>query len=152
MTKKVTIIDFFKTSYLSHSLSLRSCLSTSRPSSNSLYHGLFCIHSFTSLQPCSAITPAILRSSSGVALSNIWLISAVPKKCFLPLAVCFVYPFNVWLYCLIWLSYPSLITLFEFAKAETNISTIGSSWRLSFASKFLRLCHNSKQSKRIWTC
>ena len=51
--------------YLSHSRSLFSCLSVSRPSSNSLYHGLFCIHSFTSLQPCSAITPAILRSSSG---------------------------------------------------------------------------------------
>ena len=73
---------------------LFSCLSASRPSSNSLYHGLFCIHSFTSLQSCSAITPAILRSSSGVALSNIWLISAVPKKCFLPLAVSFVYPFS----------------------------------------------------------
>ena len=73
---------------------LFSCLSASRPSSNSLYHGLFWIHFFSSLQPCSAITPAILRSSSGVALSNIWLISAVPKKCFLPLAVSFVYPFS----------------------------------------------------------
>jgi len=48
--------------YLSHSRSLFSFLSASRP--NSRYHGLFCIHSFTSLQPCSAITPAILRSSS----------------------------------------------------------------------------------------
>lgn len=121
VTKKVTIIDFFKTCYLSHSRSLRSCISASRPSSNSLYHGLFCIHSFTSLQPCSAITPAILRSSSGVALSNIWLISAAPKNRFLPFVVSFVYPFNVWSCCLIWLSYPSLIALFEFAKAETNI-------------------------------
>lgn len=56
---------------LSLPFSLFSCLSASRPSSNSLYHGLFCIHSFSYLQPCSAITPAILRSSSEKVLFTV---------------------------------------------------------------------------------
>ena len=65
---------------LSLPFSLFSCLSASRPSSNSLYHRLFWIHFFSSLQPCSAITPASYE--------------AAPKKYFLPLAVSFVYPFS----------------------------------------------------------
>ena len=49
---------------LSLPFSLFSCLSDSRPSSNSQYHELFCINSCTSLKPCSAITPVILQNSS----------------------------------------------------------------------------------------
>ena len=60
--------------------SLFSFLSASHPSSNSLYQGLFCIHSFTSLQPCSAITPAILRSSSEKVLFTVGCLLRVPVQ------------------------------------------------------------------------
>ena len=72
---------------LSLPFSLFSCLSASRPSSNSQYHELFCINSCTSLKPCSAITPVILQNSSEKILFTV--------GCFFCITVQLLYGFYI---------------------------------------------------------